>query len=392
MARGGALAFLQRLTDSIGGRVTGSAESRAAADLLLSTLREAGFEDAHFEDTRSSRAGSVDERLGASSAPVRATAGRRFLWLGAGNEGRGDGFARRSGRTTEHRSSGPSGPRSRCGGHRRATRSGRSAGSGHARRAGSCARPRGAAAMLIPSDKPNRMLYTSAFGFYPGGPLPVLSVAKEDVLFLRRLLASGPVRVTLDVANTIDASPAQERNVVADIKGTTPGEVVLVGAHFDSWDPGQGAQDDGVGVAAILEAARILKSLGIKPRRTIRFAFFSGEEQALLGSRAYVERAPQRARWAARSGDHGLGCANAARVPDPRTIGHRGRREDGPGSIVLARCVGSEPRGKLRHGPWAIPGGRDSSLYALGRRGRVRHAPPRGVGHLRQSRPANAGP
>ena len=109
-------------------------------------------------------------------------------------------------------------------------------------------------------------------------------------LFLRRLLSAGPVRVALDVANTIDASPAQERNVVAEIKGTTPGEVVLVGAHFDSWDPGQGAQDDGVGVAAILEAARILKSLGIKPRRTIRFVFFSGEEQALLGSRAYVER------------------------------------------------------------------------------------------------------
>jgi Zn-dependent M28 family amino/carboxypeptidase len=144
--------------------------------------------------------------------------------------------------------------------------------------------------MLIPSDKPNRMLYTSAFGFYPKGPLPVLSVAKEDVLFLRRLLASGPVRLSLEIANTFDRSPPQERNVIADIEGTTPGEVVLVGAHFDSWDPGQGAQDDGVGVAAILEAARILRSLGIKPRRTIRFAFFSGEEQALLGSRAYVEK------------------------------------------------------------------------------------------------------
>jgi Zn-dependent M28 family amino/carboxypeptidase len=146
----------------------------------------------------------------------------------------------------------------------------------------------GATAMLIPSDKPNRMLFTSAFGFYPRAPLPVLSVAKEDVLFLRRLLASGPVRVTLDIANTLDG-PDKERNVVADIRGNTPGEVILIGAHFDSWDLGQGAQDDGVGVAAVLEAARILKSLGIKPRRTVRFVFFSGEEQALLGSRAYVE-------------------------------------------------------------------------------------------------------
>ena len=82
-------------------------------------------------------------------------------------------------------------------------------------------------------------MYTSAFGFYPAAPLPVLSIAREDALFLRRLLDSGPVRVTLDVANTFDTSPAQERNVIVDIKGTTPGEVVLVGAHFDSWDPGR---------------------------------------------------------------------------------------------------------------------------------------------------------
>jgi len=95
--------------------------------------------------------------------------------------------------------------------------------------------------------------------------------------------------VSLDITNKVDRSPARERNVIADIKGTSPGEVVLVGAHFDSWDPAQGAQDDGSGVAAVVEAARILKALGIKPRRTIRFAFFSGEEQALLGSRSYVE-------------------------------------------------------------------------------------------------------
>lgn len=125
---------------------------------------------------------------------------------------------------------------------------------------------------------------------FPRAPLPVLSVAKEDVLFLRRVLASAPVRVTLNVVNTFDTSSDVERNVVAEIKGTAPAETVLVGAHFDSWDSGQGAQDDGVGVAAILEAARILKSLGIRPRRTIRFVFFSGEEQGLLGSRAYIER------------------------------------------------------------------------------------------------------
>jgi Zn-dependent M28 family amino/carboxypeptidase len=119
--------------------------------------------------------------------------------------------------------------------------------------------------------------------------LPVISVAKEDALFLRRLLAKGPVTLALDVKNAFDTTPYRERNVIADLRGTDlAGEIVLIGGHYDSWDPAQGANDDGSGVAAILDAARILKRLGVVPRRTIRFAFFSGEEEAVLGSRAYV--------------------------------------------------------------------------------------------------------
>jgi carboxypeptidase Q len=290
MARGGAYLFLQRLTDSIGARVTGSAASRAAADLLISTLRDAGFDDAHFEEYALESRWQRGRASGGVVSPVaRSLTIGSYGWvpgtkgevtaalidLGAranGDFGTASGQLRGAAVLVE-----PSAAQ------------GAPAQMARAALAQALARA-GATAMLIPSDKPHRMLYTSAFGFYPGAPLPVLSVAREDVLFLRRLLASGPVRVTLDVANTFDASPAVERNVVAEIAGTTPGEVVLLGAHFDSWDPGQGAQDDGVGVAAILEAARILKSLGIKPRRTIRFAFFSGEEQGLLGSRAYVEK------------------------------------------------------------------------------------------------------
>lgn len=147
----------------------------------------------------------------------------------------------------------------------------------------------GAAAMLIATDKPGRMLYTSAVGFYPKGPLPVISVAREDALLLCRLFSKGPVTIALDVRNTFDTSTYRERNVIADLPGgALKEEVVLVGAHFDSWDWAQGANDDGAGVAAVLEAARILKSIGVTPRRTIRFAFFSGEEEACLGSRAYV--------------------------------------------------------------------------------------------------------
>jgi carboxypeptidase Q len=290
MARGGALAFLQRLTDSIGGRVTGTPASKATADLLLSTLHEAGFDNASVEEYAIESRWQHGRAVGPVVSPVaRPLAIGSYGWV-PGTQGEVTAPLVDLGARSNNALPIPADrvrgaaviadPHSMEGSPAQVMRA------AMARALASS----GAAAMLIPSDKPNRMLYTSAFGFYPAGPLPVLSIAREDVLFLRRLLDSGPVRVTLDVANTFDTSPAQERNVVVDIKGTTPGEVVLVGAHFDSWDPGQGAQDDGVGVAAILEAARILKSVGVRPRRTIRFVFFSGEEQALLGSRAYVER------------------------------------------------------------------------------------------------------
>jgi len=290
LARNGARAFLQRLTDSIGGRVTGSPESRAAADLLLATLREAGFEDAHFEEypleSRWLRGPAAGRVVSPASRPL--TVGS-YAWVpGTKGELTAPLFDLGVPPSLDLPV-----PAERVRGAAVIVEPHTIAGVGSLVMRSTLARAlarAGAAAMLIPSDKPNRMLFTSAFGFYPRGPLPVLSVAKEDVLYLRRLLAAGPVRVALNVANTFDTSPAQERNVAAEIKGTVPGETVLVGGHFDSWDWGQGAQDDGSGVAAILEAARILKPLEVKPRRTIRFVFFSGEEEALLGSRAYVER------------------------------------------------------------------------------------------------------
>jgi len=178
------------------------------------------------------------------------------------------------------------------------------------------------------------------------------------VLFLRRLLATGPVRVALDVSNAFDASPAQERNVVAEIKGTTPGEVVLVGAHFDSWDPGQGAQDDGVGVAAVLEAARILKSLGIHPRRTIRFVFFSGEEQALLGSRAYVERHRDEldALRAAVIMDSGAQTPRGFKIHGRSDVEAAARAILAPLSSLEAANVGLEASFDMDHGPFLAAG------------------------------------
>lgn len=106
----------------------------------------------------------------------------------------------------------------------------------------------GAAAMLIISDKPDRMLYISAYGNYPRAPLPILSIASEDAALLRRLLAKSPVKLRLNVRNSF-GGPTRERNVVADLEGLDPNGIVLFGAHFDSWDPGQGAVDNGAGTA-----------------------------------------------------------------------------------------------------------------------------------------------
>ena len=288
LTSGRALAFLERLTDEVGGRVTGSPQTRAASELILAELKKAGYANARFEEfdlesrwtrgpasgrivapierpilvgsyawvpglARETTAPLVDLGAPASAAlpaPVERLRGA-FVLVDPQKSGVDPSFVMRS----------------------QLSRSLAEA---------------GAAAMLIPSDKPGRMVYTSAFGFYPRAPLPVISVAKEDAALLRRLLGKGAVRLTLDVKNTFDTSPYRERNVLADLPGREPGEVVLVGAHYDSWDVAQGADDDGSGVAAVLEAARILKSLGVTPRRTIRFAFFSGEEEATLGSRAYV--------------------------------------------------------------------------------------------------------
>jgi carboxypeptidase Q len=288
LTRGGALAFLETLTDTIGGRVTGSPENRAASELILATLKEAGFENAHFEEY------PLESRWqrGAAAARIVSPIARPILvgsmgWV-PGTAGEITAPLRDAGAPSSRDWVPPNDVRGAivivdprqvgvdAGFVMRALIAGRLAAAG-------------ALAMLIPSDKPGRMLYTSAFGFYPKGPLPVVSVAREDALLLRRLLAKGPVTLALDVRNTFESTPYRERNVIADLSGdASKDEVVLVGAHFDSWDPAQGASDDGAGVAAVLEAARILKSLGVTARRTIRFAFFSGEEQGCLGSRAYI--------------------------------------------------------------------------------------------------------
>jgi hypothetical protein len=123
--------------------------------------------------------------------------------------------------------------------------------------------------------------------------MPALQVSKEDFLRLQRLAEDGrEVTVELQSDTKLYDQDLQGHNVVAEIPGTDPGlqsEVVMLGGHLDSWTAGTGATDNGAGSIVALEAIRILKTLGIKPRRTIRIALWDGEEQGLLGSFHYVK-------------------------------------------------------------------------------------------------------
>lgn len=109
-----------------------------------------------------------------------------------------------------------------------------------------------------------------------------------------RLKSGEQVELEFEVRNYFTKGPIPLYNVIADIPGTEfPDEYVIVGGHIDSWDAAAGAQDNGTGCSTTFECARILMEAGIKPRRTIRFMLWSGEEQGLLGSRAYVQEHPE---------------------------------------------------------------------------------------------------
>ncbi|MFO0961044.1 MAG: M20/M25/M40 family metallo-hydrolase [Isosphaeraceae bacterium] len=109
-----------------------------------------------------------------------------------------------------------------------------------------------------------------------------------------QLKEGKPVRLEFDIRNYFKKGPIPLYNVIADIPGTEkPDEYVIVGGHIDSWDGATGTTDNGTGCATTIEAARILIKSGVKPKRTIRFMLWSGEEQGLLGSAAYVKAHPE---------------------------------------------------------------------------------------------------
>lgn len=162
-------------------------------------------------------------------------------------------------------------------------------------------RAEGVACTLIDSAKPHGLLNMT--GNWGRGdradavePLPRLFMSHDDYAMLYRLLTrkdAAPVKVEVEIEAKFIPGPITVYNTVGEIKGSEkPDEFVVIGAHLDSWDLGQGTTDNGTGTSVVLEAARTLGKLakdGIRPKRTIRICLFTGEEQGLHGSREYVK-------------------------------------------------------------------------------------------------------
>lgn len=149
----------------------------------------------------------------------------------------------------------------------------------------------GAAGVLRDSNKEHGLVnMTGASSNFTPATLPEAFLTTESYGLIWRLLKRGPVEIEIDLENTFSTGEVEVFNTVAELPGGDKAdESVIIGGHIDSWDLGTGATDNGTGIMAVLEAARALKAVGVKPRRTIRFVLFSGEEEGLHGSRAYVK-------------------------------------------------------------------------------------------------------
>ncbi len=193
----------------------------------------------------------------------------------------------------------------------------------------------GAVASLVRSITPYSMRtpHTGGMAYNDSVPkIPHAAITPEDADMIARMIQRGE-RVSVKLTMAARTMPdAQSRNVIAELRGTTsPDEVVVMGGHIDSWDVGRGAMDDAGGVIAAWEAIRILKELGLRPRRTIRVVGWTNEENGLRGGNAY--RDAHRAELAR----HVAAIESDAGVFKPRGFGFTGTDS----AFALVRQIGT---------------------------------------------------
>ena len=180
----------------------------------------------------------------------------------------------------------------------------------------------GAVAALVRAVGPTglRTPHTGGMNYGDGvAKIPTAAIPVEDALRIQRLSNRGiKVRLRLKMEAHFEAD-VESFNVVGEIRGSEkPGEIVLVGGHFDSWDPGTGASDDGVGCVVTWEAARLMKKLNIRPKRTVRVVRFTNEENGMRGGNGYRDQHEQEA------ANHILAFESDSGVFAPASLGFSG--------------------------------------------------------------------
>ena len=289
---------LRKLTDEIGGRVSGTTEMAKAVEWAIATFRTAGV-DVHTEKYML----PITWKEGATSLRVTAPARTASDKLRAVSEGWGPATPREGIEANViDVGDGSEAEMSRAGNLKGAILLVRSdIGLTWSDLFLEYMRPpaiivralkEGAAAILWTGARERLLLYRHTNSLQGEiDRIPQAVVAREDAMWLARLVAAnaGKVRVRLEIGNQI-GGPAEQENVVGQIRGyEKPDEVVILGAHLDSWELGTGALDNGCNAALVIEAARAIKTMGVLPKRTIRFVLFSGEEQGTIGSHEYVK-------------------------------------------------------------------------------------------------------
>jgi carboxypeptidase Q len=288
---------LRRLTDGIGGRLSGSPAMTKAVEWAVAGFREAGVDDVHTDKFTIPHAWSEGatrvEILSPGGFPVHAVS---VAWSPATPVG---------GLESELVDAGAGTPEdfARVGTaargvillvHTEVLHSFDDLFAEYLRNPGIVERAAsaGVSAILWMGTREEMLLYRHLTGLGQDGSiekLPQAIAAREDAQRLARDLAAGQrIRVRLELPNRV-GGPAEEQNVIAEIRGREqPGNFVVLGAHLDSFELGTGALDNGCNAALVIEAARDLHFTGLRPKRSIRFVLFSGEEQGMLGSWAYV--------------------------------------------------------------------------------------------------------
>jgi carboxypeptidase Q len=283
---------LGELVDRFGHRLAGSPSLEAAIDWILAEMRKDGLDNVHGEPvtvTSWVRGRESVDLVSPRRAPLR------MLGLGGSVGTTDEGITARvlvvsSFEELERRKAEAQGkivlfdaPFTNY----PDTRHYRTDGAMAAARAGAVASLiRSVASFSIRSPHTGRVSYDSA-----ASKIPAAALSVEDAMMLHRMQDRGDTVVVTLRMQAHDAPDALSRNVVAEVVGREkPDEVVVLGGHIDSWDVGQGAMDDGGGSVAAWEAVRLIRRLGLRPRRTVRVVLWTNEENGVEGGNAYLER------------------------------------------------------------------------------------------------------